>query len=84
LDYKNETNQHIFSFTDNGIGIANEYHEKIFGMFERLHSNPNIIGSGIGLAMTKRIVERLGGSIGLTSKLGKGSTFFVKLPMKKS
>lgn len=81
LDYKKEAHQHVFSFADNGIGIAKEYHEKIFGMFERLHSNPNIVGSGIGLAMTKRIVERLGGRIWLTSEAGKGSTFFVALPV---
>ncbi len=81
VSYKLASKMHVFSFADNGIGIDKVYHDKIFGMFERLHSDPNIVGTGIGLAMSKRIVERLGGSISLISEVGKGSTFFVELPV---
>lgn len=80
IDYETLEDAYIFSFKDNGIGISKEYHDKIFNMFERLNSNSDYEGSGIGLAMSKKIVENLNGRIWLTSEEGKGSTFFVKLP----
>jgi PAS domain S-box-containing protein len=72
-----------FSIQDNGIGIAAEYKEKIFGLFKRLHTAADYCGSGMGLAICHRIVERVGGRIWVESQLGRGSTFFFTLPAGK-
>jgi signal transduction histidine kinase len=65
---------------DNGIGIPPEYHERIFRMFERLHGVGEYPGTGIGLAIVRKGVERMGGRVGLESSLGTGSRFWVELP----
>lgn len=65
---------------DNGIGISREHHERIFRMFERLHSNEAYSGTGIGLAIVQKGVERMGGKVGVASEAGQGSRFWIELP----
>ena len=65
---------------DNGIGIAPQYHERIFRLFERLHGSDAYPGTGVGLAIVKRGVERMGGKAGLESEPGQGARFWIELP----
>lgn len=65
---------------DNGIGIAPEHQERIFRVFERLHGSEVYPGTGIGLAIARKGLERMGGSVGVKSHLGQGSTFWIALP----
>ena len=80
-----QTEDWQFSIQDNGIGVASEHRERIFGVFKRLHSNgAKFVGNGIGLAICRRIVRHYGGRIWLESEVGQGTTFHFTCPCEAS
>lgn len=80
VDAARRGEQWLLTVRDNGIGIAPDYQEKIFGMFQRLHSRERYPGTGMGLPICRRIVEAAGGRIWMESAPGKGAIFFFTLP----
>jgi signal transduction histidine kinase len=71
-------------FADNGIGFEQQYANRLFSIFQRLHSSDSYAGTGIGLALCKKITENHGGAITVQSEPGKGTTFFIYLPYDKN
>ena len=71
------------TISDNGIGFNEQYREKIFSLFERLNTKDKYEGSGIGLAITKKIIDKHHGSIRAVSEEGKGSSFMITLPLRQ-
>ncbi|OEC85175.1 MULTISPECIES: PAS domain S-box protein [Methanobacterium] len=83
VSVKRKHNEYVFSVSDNGIGLEEQYSDKIFEVFKRLHAIGEYQGAGIGLAIVKRIIDRHGGRIWVKSELGKGSTFYFTISISE-
>jgi light-regulated signal transduction histidine kinase (bacteriophytochrome) len=78
----NVDDKYIFAVKDNGIGIDQKHLERIFTIFQRLHTREEYEGTGIGLAISQKILQKHRGDIWVTSEVGKGSTFYFTIPNK--
>jgi hypothetical protein len=75
-----DNNNAVLSISDNGMGFDLKFHEKIFDIFQRLNQSKDYPGTGIGLALVKKTMERFGGKVYAESQVGVGSTFYLEIP----
>jgi light-regulated signal transduction histidine kinase (bacteriophytochrome) len=80
VKYEDSGDLHQFSVKDNGIGIDPKYHDKVFGIFKRLHSQDEYEGSGAGLGIVKKVIEDHKGKVWIESEAGKGTKFLFTIP----
>jgi light-regulated signal transduction histidine kinase (bacteriophytochrome) len=83
ISAERQPDEWLFTVTDNGVGFDAKYAERVFVIFKRLHSREEYPGTGIGLAICKKIVERHGGRIWAESEIGRGTTIFFTLPQSE-